>query len=203
MALAAFAKKCDVPKKELQIDAESLLDILDSMSNEPDNHFKMSDIKVALKAYDNEDSVRWSPKMIQHWTDIQMKETKRNRRKQITHLKMARSNRDILAEEKGKEKWWEGGGRPVGSFATLNNSKVAALVEEWMLSHPDSHNKSECARDLGLTRPTVTKWWKQVEEQSENYLQKKVEREIIRDITEEFNRGAGYFSDEERVPNFD
>lgn len=200
MALAAFAKKCDVPRKELQADAESLLDILDGMSNEPDNHFKMSDINVALKAYDKEDSVRWSPRMVQHWTDIQMKETKRNRRKQITHLKMARMMRDFKMEEKGIRAWDEKSGR---KHETLSNSKIAAQVEEWMLLHPDSHNKSECARDLGLTRPTVTKWWKQIEKQSENYLQKKVEREIIRDITEDFNRGAGFFFDEERVPNFD
>ena len=138
--------------------------------------------------------------MVQHWTDIQMKETKRNRRKQITHLKMARMMRDFKMEEKGIRAWDEKSGR---KHETLSNSKIAAQVEEWMLLHPDSHNKSECARDLGLTRPTVTKWWKQIEKQSENYLQKKVEREIIRDITEDFNRGAGFFFDEERVPNFD
>ena len=33
-----------------------------------------------------------------------------------------------------------------------------------MLKFPDNHNKSECARELGLTRPTVRKWWKQIEE---------------------------------------
>ena len=135
--------------------------------------------------------------MIQHWTDIQMKETKRNRRKQSVHLAGARAIQKINDPD---EEWREGNGR---KHETLENSKVAAQVEEWMLSHPDGHNKSECARDLCLDRKTVRKWWKQVEEQSENYLYKKVEREIIRDITEEFNRGAGYFSDEERVPNFD
>ena len=187
---------------KLQEDAESLLDILDDMSNSPDNPFKMSDIKVALKAYDNDDSVRWSPRMIQHWTDIQMRETKRNRRKQNTHLKMARSNRDILAEEKGKQNWWEGGGRPKGSIDTLESSKVAAQVEEWMMSHPNSHNKSVCARDLGLTRPTVRKWWNIIETQSENYFYKKFEEEINLDMMNSISQGAGIFDDENQIPHF-
>ena len=202
MALAAFAKKCGIERKELQEDAESLLDILDDMSNSPDNPFKMSDIKVALKAYDNDDSVRWYPRMIQHWTDIQMRETKRNRRKQNTHLKMARSNRDILAEEKGKQNWWEGGGRPKGSIDTLESSKVAAQVEEWMMSHPNSHNKSVCARDLGLTRPTVRKWWNIIETQSENYFYKKFEEEINLDMMNSISQGAGIFDDENQIPHF-
>ena len=197
MALAAFAKKCGVEQKELQADAESLLDLLDGMTNEPDNHFKLSDIKVALKAYDKEDSVRWSPRMIEHWTDIEMKKTKRNRRKQKLHLAGARAIQNINDPE------GEWRGRPEGSVMTLDNSKVAAQVKEWILSHPDSHNKSACARDLGLTRPTVTKWWKQIEEQSEDYLHKKAEDEIIQDIMDDIYRGAGHFDDEELLPNFD
>lgn len=135
--------------------------------------------------------------MVQHWTDIQMKETKRNKRELDTHLKMARFSQN-LDDPEGK--WRNKDGRPI---ATLKNSKEAQLINEWMVNHPESTNKSLCARDLGLDRKTVRKWWNQIEEQSENYLQKKVEREIIRDITEDFNRGAGFFFDEERVPNFD
>ena len=200
MALAAFAKKCGIERKELQADAEALLDTLDDLTTQSDNHFKKSDINVALKAYDKEDSVRWSPRMIEHWTDIEMKKTKRNRRKQTTHLKMARSNRDILAEEKGKLNWWEGGGRPE---STLDNSREAALVREWMLLHPDCHNKALCARNLNMSRTTVTKWWKQIEEQSEDYLHKKADDDIIQDIMDDIYRGAGHFDDEELLLNFD
>ena len=200
MALAAFAKKCGIERKELQADAEALLDTLDDLTIKSDNHFKKSDINVALKAYDKDDSVRWSPRMIEHWTDIEMKKTKRNRRKQTTHLKMARSNRDILAEEKGKLNWWEGGGRPE---STLDNSREAALVREWMLLHPDCHNKALCARNLNMSRTTVTKWWKQIEEQSEDYLHKKADDDIIQDIMDDIYRGAGHFDDEELLLNFD
>ena len=80
---------------------------------------------------------------------------------------------------------------------------MAAQVEEWMLSHPDSHNKSACARDLGLDRKTVRKWWKQIEEQSEDYLHKKADDDIIQDIMDDIYRGAGHFDDEELLLNFD
>ena len=198
MALAAFAKKCGIEQKELQEDAESLLDILDGMTDEPDNHFKMSDIKVALKAYEKEDCVRWSPRMIENWTDIEMKKTKRNRRTQSTHLKMARMLRDFKMEEKGIAAWDEHNGR---KHETLANSKVAAKINEWIMSHPDNHNKSECARDLGLTRPTVIKWWKQILEQSDDYLRRASDMSVTEDMLDELNRGVGIFPND--IPNFD
>lgn len=187
MALAAFAKKCDIPRKELQADAESLLKRFDDMTEKPDNHFRLSDINVALKAYDKEDSVRWSPRMIEHWTDIEMKKTKRNRRKQKLHLAGARAIQNINDPE------GEWRGRPLGSVMTLENSKIAAQVEEWMISHPNCQNKSACARDLGLSRPTVTKWWKQVKELSEDYMYKKAEDEILQDMMNGIYQGAGHF----------
>lgn len=163
LTLAIYAMKCDIEKNELARDAYSLLERMDKLTNDEDNHFTKQDIEDALMGYK-----LWyctfPRNSIKYLTGLEMKENRRNRRKQSIHLKMARSNRDILSKEKGKENWWEGGGRPVGTFATIGNSKVAALVEEWMLSHPNSHNKSECARDLGLTRPTVTKWWKLLDE---------------------------------------
>ena len=39
-----------------------------------------------------------------------------------------------------------------------------------MKAHPDSYNKSECARDLELTRPTVRKWWNLIEQEEINKL---------------------------------
>ena len=45
--------------------------------------------------------------------------------------------------------WREGNGRKP------EKEKVRA----WRAAHPESTNKSQCARDLGLSRPTVRKWW--------------------------------------------
>ena len=160
MALAAFANKCGIEEEELTRDAESLLGSFEDLTTKENNHFSMSDIHAALKAFKSENSVRWSPRMIEHWTDIEMKKTKRNRRDQNTHLKMARMMRDFKTTEKGKSDWREGSGR---KHETLDNSKIAAAIKEWMLNHPDNTNKSECARDLNLSRPTVRKWWKEIE----------------------------------------
>lgn len=135
--------------------------------------------------------------MIEHWTDIEMKKTKRNRRKQKLHLAGARAIQDINDPD------GEWRGRPVGSVMTLDNSKVAERVRGWMLSHPDSHNKSACARDLGLTRPTVIKWWRQIQEQSEEYLHEKEDNQIVTDIMDGIYMGAGHFDDEELTLNFD
>lgn len=165
LTLAIYAMKCDIEKDELARDAYSLLERMDKLTDDEDNHFTKQDIEDALMGYK-----LWyctfPRNSVKYLTGLEIKENRRNKRKQTVHLKMARSNRDILAEEKGKENWWEGGGRHIGSFATLNNSKVAALVEKWMLSHPDSHNKSECARELGLSRPTVRKWWNIISSES-------------------------------------
>ena len=38
------------------------------------------------------------------------------------------------------------------------------MVLQWREEHPGNHNKSECARDLNLTRPTVRKWWNLLDE---------------------------------------
>lgn len=160
MALAAFANKCGIEEEELKRDAESLLGSFEDLTTKANNHFRMSDIHAALKAFKKENSVRWSPRMIEHWTDIEMKKTKRNKRDQEVHLKMARMMRDFKTTEKGKSDWREGNGR---KHETLDNSKAAAAIKEWMLSHPDNTNKSECARDLNLSRPTVRKWWNEIE----------------------------------------
>ena len=165
LTLAIYAMKCDIEKDELARDAYSLLERMDKLTDDEDNHFTKQDIEDALMGYK-----LWyctfPRNSVKYLTGLEIKENRRNKRKQTVHLKMARSNRDILAEEKGKENWWEGVGRHIGSFATLNNSKVAALVEKWTLSHPDSHNKSECARELGLSRPTVRKWWNIISSES-------------------------------------
>ena len=87
-----------------------------------------------------------------------MKKTKRNKRKLDTHLKMARFSQN-LDDPEGK--WRNKDGRPV---ATLDNSKEAQLINEWMVNHPESSNKAACARNLGMSRTTVTKWWKKIEE---------------------------------------
>ena len=210
MALAAFAKKCGIEKAELIKDAESLLDSFEGLTTKANNHFRMYDIHKAIEAYDKENSVRWSPRMIEHWTDIEMKKTKRNKRKQAIHLAGARAIQNI----NDPEGTWRG-----RHHETLENSKVAAAVNEWMANHPDSTNKSACARDLNLSRTTVIKWWNEIENtivespydfndgllepgtfasEADPYEEEltRLQQEIIDSITRDSNMGAGEFEGE-------
>ena len=57
--------------------------------------------------------------------------------------------------------WRIGNGRKKETYA---NSRKAWIVAAWRYEHPTSSNKSECAKDTGLTRPTVRKWWNGVDE---------------------------------------
>ncbi len=133
--------------------------------------------------------------MIEHWTDIEMKKTKRNRRKQKLHLAGARAIQNIN-DPNGE---WRG--RPE---ATLDNSKEASLIREWMHSHPDSRNKSQCARELSMSRNTVAKWWKQIEEQGEDYLYEWVDDEVSQDILDSIGYGVGVWPGEDMpIPNLD
>lgn len=153
MALASFAKKCGIGFDELKKDAYSLIKPFDDLTAKQDNHFTSKDVDVALKAYSKPNSIRWKPEMLAAWTGMSIKRTKRNRRDQETHL--AR-NRVLQAYDDPEGTWRNKDGRPV---ATKENSKEATKVARWRAEHPDSHNKSQCARDLRMSRTTVTKWW--------------------------------------------
>lgn len=138
---------------------------------------------------------------------------------------MARMMRDFKMTEKGKSDWREGNGRKP---ETLENSKIAAAINEWMADHPDSTNKSACARDLNLSRTTVTKWWQQIENvangrdieyglpeeeiggfmarESDPYEEElqRLQQEILDSITKDINMGAGVFEGEDmKVPDLE
>ncbi|MBR2254173.1 MAG: hypothetical protein IJ895_07175 [Prevotella sp.] len=167
LVLVANAMKCGVPYEELKRDAISVIPELNALSPDASKAFKKGDVLHALEAYGREELIRWRLEMIAAISGVKLKRVKRNKRKLKVHLGICRATRDLLALEKGKENWWEGAGRPVGSIATLDNSKVAIKIKDWREQHPDSHNKSECARELGLSRTTVIKWWKMLDETGE------------------------------------
>lgn len=162
VALTAFAKKCGIPFEELSDDAYSLLESFDDVEARSDNRFTANDIKKALSFYHCDKSVRYSRLKLEASTGIPMPKTKRNREKQDFHLAVIRNTRDYRRKMKGLPEWNKTGknGR---RESTLENSKEAKLVKEWKGQHPDSKNKSACARDTGLHRHTVRKWWNAIE----------------------------------------
>lgn len=148
MALCAYGLKCGVPEKQIRQDAYGFLEHLDSLTEDEDNHFTREDVKDALKALKADNkllSTMASREWIEKQTKVFIPPNKRNGRKQVTHLKIARSTLAIMNEDEGKTLQ----GRP----------EMSKIIEEWRKEHPDGR-KADCIRETGLSKPTVYKWWK-------------------------------------------
>ena len=59
-------------------------------------------------------------------------------------------------------------GRPHDSMTPAWRSKPAAKIRAYRFLMGDKATKADCARDTGLSRSTVIKWWDQVEWTPEN-----------------------------------
>ena len=153
LTLVIFAVKCDIPRDEVLRDALALVPLLDQNTESEDNHFTAGDVIDAMKAYDAKYS-HWPTATIDRTTNIRIMPNRRNGRKQEQHMKVMWAIRDVFHPNGS---WRNKDGR---KHATIENSKEAARIREWMERHPGNGNKSECARDLGLSRTTVKKWWK-------------------------------------------
>lgn len=86
-------------------------------------------------------------KDLERISGIAIPKNKRNYRKQALHLRMARSNLEILSEDAGHALQ----GRPKGS------GEKRELIRSYAREHPDA-NHSDIAKALGVSRSTVIKW---------------------------------------------
>lgn len=139
-------------------DALNLVPRLNRLTKDKKNKFTVDDVLDASAYYD-EAFQNLGLKSVYKMTKIYIEPNKRNKRKQNIHLKMARSNRDILCEERGKQDWREGNGRPKGSKdKKLRKNNKYELVQQYRGAHPDA-TVSEAARELKMSRTTVYRWW--------------------------------------------
>lgn len=145
LTLVIYAVKCDVPRDEVLADALALVPKMDSYTKTEDNHFTESDVYDAMLAYD-ENYNKWPIKTIEDTTTIRIERNRRNGRKQDVHLKAARAMQTALDPDGS---WREGNGRKA----------QRDIVKQWKEKNPDNNNKSQCAKETGLSRPTVRKWW--------------------------------------------
>lgn len=145
MCLAIYAIKCNIPYEELEKDAYSFLDMFDAMSVSEKNPFRIEDVEAALDIYRSKgDGLYTYPiTYIEKHSGMTMPRNKRNGRTQAKHLEIARHNRDV-----DNDNWREGNGR----------KSLHAQVQGWRAAHPDGR-KSDCIRDLGISKPTCYKWW--------------------------------------------
>lgn len=153
LTLVVYAVKCGVPRDEVRADALSLVPSFDRKTKTVDNPFTEDDVEDALRAYDEEYN-KWPLKVIETTTGIRIERNKRNNRGREKHIKIMNLIRDNVTHPDGV--WRKGNGR---KKETIETSPHAAIVREWREKNPDNKNKSQCARDTGLTRPTVHRWW--------------------------------------------
>lgn len=149
--LCSLAVQCQIEPEQVEKDCREIAVIFEEMTEDEDNHFTEYDVLCALRTYHipTEKAYRRKIEYISQKTGIELKANKRNGRRQNLHLKIARANRDILCEERGKTDWREGNGR----------KPKMEIVEEWQESHPEG-KKADCHRATGLDPKTIRKWWK-------------------------------------------
>lgn len=146
MFLAAYGKKCNVPFEEVRMDVLKLVPRMDDLTGRTERHFTEQDALDALKAY-KESAETYPIKIISDRTGLQILRNKRNGRPQEEHIKIMNVIKQVTHPN---GEWRNKDGAP--------NKKD--IVQEWRRNNPNSMNKSLCARETGLSRPTVHKWWK-------------------------------------------
>ena len=171
LVLVSCAMKCNIPYKEVERDAMALIPVLDKLSPDASKEFTKQDVKKALSSYGKDELIRWRIEMISAMAGIEIKRVKRvsgtrvngvvQKRSRQEAFEDGRYNRDQRRKRMGLEPWDAHNGR---KHETVENSNNAAMILQWREQWPACRNKSKCARDLGLTRPTVTKWWKLLDE---------------------------------------
>lgn len=145
MALAIFAVKCGILDRErVKADAMSLMERFNEIN--PDAPFTEADIDSALECLDLR-YVKFPRKDIEKITAVMIPPNKRNGRKQVDHLKLARFARDLnYSDQNG---WQNKNGAPT----------KRDLIRAYAREHPDA-NHSDIAKALDVSRTTVVKWLK-------------------------------------------
>lgn len=157
MCLAIYAIKCDIPEDRLLNDMYELLPILDERTIDEENHLTIDDVVDAMQAYYDESLYTYPAASIQNRSGLEIKKNKRNGRTQEAHLRYMRMQRDFKVSE-GE---CSAGGRP----------DKAELVVSYVADHP-WESKSEIARNLCISRPTVHKYYEEGLDRAEREVEK-------------------------------
>lgn len=108
-ALAVYAQKCGITKKELRQDAEALIPYLSALN--PAEVFTFDDLKSALKVYDKP-YTKVTRQEISDETAIPIEKNKRNGRKQKEHILIMNKMRELKIQfGETSPDWYKLGGR--------------------------------------------------------------------------------------------
>ncbi len=157
MGLAIYAIKCNIPQDEFEADLKKYTEIMDGLSytRNPEDRFTIEDAQDAAVAF-RESYCTFPIDDIRSITGVPVERNKtRKGHKQKDHLRDARSVRDGRCKEAGVT--WRQNGR----------SDKFKAVHDWQAAHPNG-TKYACARELGINKITVKKWWNVTPEEAEN-----------------------------------
>ena len=154
MALAVYAAKCNIEEEELMRDLKSFVEPFDGISytKRAEDRFTMDDALDSAAAYRE----CYCTFPLGDLRDIIGVEIERNKtrkfKKQNIHLEEARAVRDVRQRREGRI-WDESG---------LKKTKLVDIYE-WRKNNPEA-SKYACAKELGIDKKTVMKWWDTTEE---------------------------------------
>ena len=148
MCLAIYAVKSGIPEEELREDATNLIPFMNDIY--PEDPFRESDMESALECYD-ERYCTFPIEDISRLSGILIQKNKRNGRKQAVHLMGARAIQEIN-DKVNETNWRSGNGR----------KSKESIVRQWRSDHPEGR-KADCIRETGLSKPTVYKYWNEME----------------------------------------
>lgn len=148
-ALSVLAWKCNIPIETLESDLLGLLPIYNKNSI---RKVKKREVYSAMKMY-NPKAMETPKERSEEWLGWEFKKTIRNGQKRVWHLEDMRTKKENMKRRGQAFKNAEG--RPKGS-----NKKE--IVQSWRTNNPNGR-KIDCERETGLSRPTVLKWWSEVE----------------------------------------
>ena len=147
MCLAIYAKKSGVSFEELEKDAFSLMERMEQLTTDENNHFSREDILAALELY-NDNYYTFPIDTITQLTALPIEKNKRNGLPQKIHLEAVHSRNKILR----KNNLIKNDGRPKGSGTKEEEIKA------WRRDNP-SGTKAECIRQTKISKATVYKYW--------------------------------------------
>lgn len=157
MCLAVYAKKCEIPKEELERDAYGLIKPFEGLTTREDNHFTKADVKAALLAYD-EQYVTLSIREIEDKSGLRIDKNKRNGRKQKEHLKGARALQEIYDPD-----WRNKEGRP----------SKKNIIEEYLINDPEAKPK-DIIQGTGISKNTVYKHYNSIKGKNRKGREQKI-----------------------------
>ena len=166
MALAVYAAKCNIEEEEFMRDLQSFVEPFDGISytKRAEDRFTLDDALDAAAAF-RECYCTFPLEDLRDITGIEIERNKtRKFKKQDKHLEEARAIRDVRQKRDGKI-WDADNGR---------RSKQQEVFD-WRKNNPDS-SKYACAKELGIDKKTVMKWWDATEETIEQEKEIRMQR---------------------------